>query len=368
LFDFTSTGFTTGSIFNIGAITTKTSGYLYNGSMTTSTLDATTILDDFSVSCAHDGLAADTLRGIRRIWSGAMPNGTAAPDFNLIDLQWNSSFGSGAAIGGTPVILNVSSSATINDTAANFYGVNLDYSAMTLTNVANCYGARIVSIAGFDAGINITGAATSGISISGAATQQLLLTSTIAEKALTINSTNQTVTPVTITSTSAVISAAYITAMTSNLTVTGASAVNMIEAGQFVLNSDVQMGNWANALCAKIDMSTNGYVTGLAGVVCAELQLPSAGVLGGAGTYTCFEAELGMDGVSNGAPVSAMAINVWGAQTADFDSNGYIIDLAGVTVGAGKVFQANTAADATHALRIRIGGVPYYIMLTNVGA
>jgi len=155
--DFNAGVSVTGSLIDYIGINGKTSGYLFNGSMITSVLDATTIVDDFGCSCAHDGLAADVLRGTRRIWSGAMPNGVAAPNFILEELQWNSVFGSGAAIGGTPQIVKISSTATINDSAANFTALNLDMSAMTLTSTGTVYGLNITTMVGFTAAINTNG-------------------------------------------------------------------------------------------------------------------------------------------------------------------------------------------------------------------
>lgn len=37
-------------------------------------------------------------------------------------------------------------------------------------------------------------------------------------------------------------------------------------------------------------------------------------------------------------------------------------------MGSGKLFQANTAGAASHALKIKINNVAYYIMLTDTGA
>ena len=164
--DFAATVVTTGSLFDYVGITGKVSGYLFNGSCTTSTLTATTIFDDFSCSCASDGLAADTLRGIRRIWSGAMPNGTAAVDFKFVELQWSSTYGTAATKGGTPMILSLDCDATINDSAANFTALNVDLSGMTLTSVANVYGLNITGKTGVDSAIYIT-TATAGISLAG---------------------------------------------------------------------------------------------------------------------------------------------------------------------------------------------------------
>jgi len=174
--DFGAASVTTGSLIDYVGITGKVSGYLFNGTMTTSTLTDTTIIDDFSCSCASDGLAADTLRGMRRIWSGAMPNGTAVVDFKFMELQWSSAFGSGGADGGTPVILCLDSNATINDSAANFYALDVDLAGLTLTSCANFYGRIITGKTGVDAAINIAGAQTTAINIAAAAGLTTLFT------------------------------------------------------------------------------------------------------------------------------------------------------------------------------------------------
>ena len=135
LITLTPSALTTGSLIDIAAITTKTSGYLYNGSMTTSTLDASTLLDDFSVSCAHDGVGADTLRMIRRTWSGAMPNGTANSDFAIFDGNLSSTVGSGGAEGGTLKGLNIDfTGVTLNGSAINAYGVYVNSTGITNTS------------------------------------------------------------------------------------------------------------------------------------------------------------------------------------------------------------------------------------------
>lgn len=161
-----------------------------------------------------------------------------------------------------------------------------------------------------------------------------------------------------------------ISSLTISQTQTAASTANQIEVGQFVLTSNVKTGQWANALLAKIDYSTSGYATGLAGVVCAELDMPAGTVTGGSGTYTLFEAELNMPTgfVGGGVPVSIFNINVWGAQAAQFDTSGFLFDITGVTKASGKFFQDNTAAAASQAIKCRINGTAYYIMLTSTGA
>ena len=209
------------------------------------------------------------------------------------------------------------------------------------------------------------------LSLSGGTSNQLAIVATGAANAMTIVSTVQTTNDLaTITTSTAVTSAALMKAFNVAMTTTGVSTANMIEVARFTLTTAVKNGVWANAIVGKIDFTTAGYVTGLAGAVCAELDLPTTNPSGGAGTYTCFEGELVFpaSGYTSTVPVSFINLNLSGTTATVFDTNGYIIDLQGVSLGSGKVFQANTAAAASHALRIRIGATPYYIMLTNTGA
>jgi hypothetical protein len=132
--------------------------------------------------------------------------------------------------------------------------------------------------------------------------------------------------------------------------------------------SNVALGGWANALKAEIDFNTSGSVTGLGSAFVAEMTLPAATL--SAGTYGVIEAELNCPASWAGTvPVSFLYLSAQGSTVDNFHDNGYLMDIAGLgSATSGEIFQANTAADATHALRIRIDGVAYYIMLTNQGA
>ena len=135
--DFGPASVTTGSLIDYTAIVGKVSGYLFNGSMTTSTLTASTLIDDFSCACAHDGAAADTLRMIRRIWSGALPNGTAAADFKMVELSCTSTIGTAASKTGTATGLKVDfGSATVNDASLTLYGIYVDTTVTNTTSTA----------------------------------------------------------------------------------------------------------------------------------------------------------------------------------------------------------------------------------------
>jgi hypothetical protein len=171
--------------------------------------------------------------------------------------------------------------------------------------------------------------------------------------------------------TSAIATATNLYSVNIGQTLTGASAVNTAEVLRAVLTSNVQVGNWANAILGKIDFSSAGYITGLAGAICAEVDMANATI--GAGSYCCFEGELNIPtsgaGYAASVPVAFLTGNAWGAGVAAWRTGGYIFNFTGLgTAASGKIFQANTAAAASHALRILIDGVPYFIMLTDTNA
>jgi len=167
--DFAGTCVTTGSLLDYIGIAGKVSGYLFNGTMITSVLTGSTFIDDFSCACDHDGATADTLRMIRRIWSGNMPNDSAAAAFVLEEFQWTGDYGDGGALGGDPGMILLDCDATINDSGADFRALEINMAGMTLTSAANIYGVDITGKTGVDAGVHIT-TATAGISFAGTIT------------------------------------------------------------------------------------------------------------------------------------------------------------------------------------------------------
>jgi len=144
---------------------------------------------------------------------------------------------------------------------------------------------------------------------------------------------------------------------------TGAGGVG--GRAEFYMTCTATLGSWANALKGYFEIGTGGSVTGLGSAICAELKMPNASV---SGTYTPLEIELVLQASSNtGTATSFICSTVSGTTTA-FVDNGYVLDLQGLgSATSGKIFQQNTQT-ATHALRIRIGSTPYYILLTNTGA
>jgi len=150
-----------------------------------------------------------------------------------------------------------------------------------------------------------------------------------------------------------------------NQTHTGTGGA-IAEAFTSILTSDVKIGSWGNAIFGKMDLSTNGYVTGLAGAICGELDMP--GSTFSQGTYAVFQAELNCAANSSGYanPTSFMIMNAWGDATAlsAWQADGYIFHLTGLGAATdGEVFDTIGNVTPTHQLRILIDGVEYFIML-----
>lgn len=142
---------------------------------------------------------------------------------------------------------------------------------------------------------------------------------------------------------------------------TGAGGVG--GRARFQLDTNVELGGWANALKGQTVFGASGSVTGLGSAIVAEMTL-SAGT--SAGTYAPMEIELNLGtGAQTGTATSLIYASVNGDAAGEFDDNGYALYLAGLTADTGHVFQASavSAIDSTHALRINIGGTAYYIPL-----
>lgn len=152
--------------------------------------------------------------------------------------------------------------------------------------------------------------------------------------------------------------------LTFSSTMTGIGGVG--GRAKFSLSANVALGGWSNALKAETTYGASGRTTGLGSAFVAELTL-SAGTT--SGTYAPLEVELNL---GSNAPIgtnTSFAYFSANGTATNFIDSGYLFSLQGLGAAAsGKIFQANTAADATHALKILIGSTPYYIMLTSVGA
>jgi len=130
------------------------------------------------------------------------------------------------------------------------------------------------------------------------------------------------------------------------------------------MTTNVALGGWSNALKGEVTYGATGRTTGLGSAICAEMTM-SAGT--SSGTYAPLEIELNMGAAGVcGTATSLIYMSVNDTAVTTFDTSGYILDIAGISAAAsGKVFQANNNV-ATHALRIRVLGTAYYMLLSNV--
>jgi hypothetical protein len=131
----------------------------------------------------------------------------------------------------------------------------------------------------------------------------------------------------------------------------------------FEMDTDVALGSFSNALKAQVTYGATGSTTGLGSAFVAELTL-SAGT--SSGTYSPVEIELNADtGASTGTATSLIYASVNGTGKATVDTNGYLLNLAGVTVAAAKLAATGTITNVneiTHGLRVKIAGSDYYLL------
>lgn len=154
------------------------------------------------------------------------------------------------------------------------------------------------------------------------------------------------------------------------LTLTGASSTNQVEAMKVGVTAGVQVGDWVNAIYGVINFNAaTGRVTGTAGAVCAEIDMPNVAAIA-TGNYTCFQAEMNFPTsttIGGGTHASFITCNAWGAGVADFDTNGVLFDISGVTSGSGKFWYDHngTAGGDTVGdwIAVRVGGTVKYLGL-----
>jgi hypothetical protein len=122
----------------------------------------------------------------------------------------------------------------------------------------------------------------------------------------------------------------------------------------------------------SLSLGATGSVTGLGVAGRHTIHVPNA--LSG-GTYSATQSEIYGDGASSSvAGATEFSFHRYvvdgsnAAVKATVDTAGYLFSIQGLSVASGKLFQANTAGAASHALRIKVGATPYYIMLTATGA
>jgi len=129
------------------------------------------------------------------------------------------------------------------------------------------------------------------------------------------------------------------------------------------MTTNVALGGWSNALKGEVTYGASGRTNGLGSAINGEMTL-SAGTT--QGNYAPLELELNLaSGAQTGTLTSLVYGKVNGADASTFDTNGYILNLQGLTEGDAKALSVGASApngiDAS--LRIKVGSTTYYIPL-----
>jgi len=151
-------------------------------------------------------------------------------------------------------------------------------------------------------------------------------------------------------------------------TMTGAGGVG--GRARFHLYVTAALGGWSNALKGYAEYATTGSTTGLGTAVCAETLLSTGTTTG---TYAALEGELvANSAVSTGTATSFIYMNIAGSNSTGkttLNTNGYLFELgAGVVDTSSGMFdvvtKTPTSVEFDANLKIRIGGVDYFIPLS----
>ncbi len=152
--------------------------------------------------------------------------------------------------------------------------------------------------------------------------------------------------------------------------ITGAGQVG--GRSRFHCYTNVAAGGWINALKSYMEFGSAGKTTGLASSLCAEMVMPNAN-MGSGGAYFPLEIEYVAGGTSlvtagsgtgNHAGFIYMAAS--GDADGDFDDNGFLFHVSGLTDGSGHLYDTTASAatgDAT--LKICVGGVTKYLLIAD---
>ncbi len=153
-----------------------------------------------------------------------------------------------------------------------------------------------------------------------------------------------------------------------NQVMTAAATAGYAEAFKVNLTAGIKTGAWANAIFGRMNYSSGGYAYGVASAICGELSMPPGGP--GQGEYSVFQAEIDCPTGCNGVVPSfaVLDINVWGNDKSEFDDNGVLFDISGVTSGDGKFYEDATVGNIDGWVKCRINAAIYYIRLSDDSA
>jgi len=133
---------------------------------------------------------------------------------------------------------------------------------------------------------------------------------------------------------------------------------------RFHAYTNVALGSNFMGLKSYTEFGSSGSCTGLATGFCSEIKMPNAAV---GGTYYAIELEYVAGGTSTEATNRGwIYMNNTGDANGDFDDNGFLFKLDGLTADSGHLYDTSASAatgDAT--LKIQIGSATKYILLSD---
>lgn len=121
----------------------------------------------------------------------------------------------------------------------------------------------------------------------------------------------------------------------------------------------------AHGFHASLSVSGSGTITGEGAAARHTLSVPNS-TLGG--TVGATYSELYAEGTSSNASNVQFQRYVFGGNAtgiASLEDVASLFSIEGATIASGNVVQAKSSAAVTHVVRIKIGGTPYYLMVSD---
>ena len=123
------------------------------------------------------------------------------------------------------------------------------------------------------------------------------------------------------------------------------------------------------ALKAYAEFGSSGAITGLAAGFCAEMKTPNASL--GGGNFYPLELEYVAGGTSTASATNAgrvgwMYMNNTGDADGDFDDNGVLFDIEGLTAGNTHLWSTGaTAGTGDNTIKIKVNGTIKYLLVAD---
>lgn len=144
-------------------------------------------------------------------------------------------------------------------------------------------------------------------------------------------------------------------------------------AGYFKLNAAGATGNLRNPVAIQGDMEftdADCWVQGLGYGIGTYITFPAKACI--TGTFTGINVEFsiptGWSGHLTNVIHSMLRMGTSGAGIAEFDTSGYLMEIYGLSAGAGKLFRVAAPTTLAASFRVRVGATTYYLPLYSAAA